>query len=65
MISNSGYFTEKISCFLNNHLQPFSQAVKSCIEARYYTSLIDVAQNLTFFTSYYIYSELLMILFSN
>ena len=33
-------------------------------EPRYYISLMDVAQNLIFITSYYIYFKLLMILFS-
>ena len=30
-ISNSGYYTENISSFLDHHLQPLAQAVKSYI----------------------------------
>ena len=32
VISNSGYFTENISSFLDHHLQPLAQAVKSHIK---------------------------------
>ena len=31
VISNSGYYTENISSFLDHHLQPLAQAVKSYI----------------------------------
>ena len=34
------------------------------MEARYYISLMDDAQNLIFITSYHMYFKLLMILFS-
>ena len=34
VISNSGYYTENISSFLNHHLQPLAQAVKSYIKDR-------------------------------
>ena len=37
---------------------------KSLGRPRYYISLMDVAQNLIFLTSYYIYFKLLMIVFS-
>ena len=33
VISNSGYYTEKISSFLDHHLQPIAQAVKLYIKA--------------------------------
>ena len=33
VISNSGYYTEKISSFLDHHLQPIAQVVKSYIKA--------------------------------
>ena len=32
VISNSGYYTENISSFLDHHLQPLAQAVKSYIK---------------------------------
>ena len=32
VISNSGYYTENISLFLDHHLQPLAQAVKSYIK---------------------------------
>ena len=32
VISSSGYYTENISSFLDHHLQPLTQAVKSCIK---------------------------------
>ena len=32
VISNSGYYTENISSFLDHHLQPIAQAVKSYIK---------------------------------
>ena len=32
IISNSGYYTEKISAFLEFHLKPLAQKVKSCIK---------------------------------
>ena len=32
LISNCGFYTEKISSFLNYHLQPLAQKVKSCIK---------------------------------
>ena len=32
VISNSGYYTENISSFLDHHLQPLTQAVKSYIK---------------------------------
>ena len=38
-------------------------AIKLWIQTRYYISLMDVAQNLIFITSYYIYFKLLMIVF--
>ena len=31
VISNSGYYTETISSFLDHHLQPLAQAIKSTI----------------------------------
>ena len=31
VISNSGYYTENISSFLDHHLQPLAQAIKSYI----------------------------------
>ena len=32
VISNSGYYTEKISSFLDHHLQPLAKGVKSYIQ---------------------------------
>ena len=32
VISNSGYFTENISSFLDHHLQPLTENVKSYIQ---------------------------------
>ena len=32
VISNSGYYTENISAFLEFHLKPLAQKVKSCIK---------------------------------
>ena len=41
-----------------------AERLRSYVKLRHFISLMDVAQNLMFITSYYIYFKLLMILFS-
>ena len=41
-----------------------AERLRSYVKPRHFISLMDVAQNLMFITSYYIYFKLLMILFS-
>ena len=60
--------TRKYSVF--GHFSPSGRFLKFLNSnfrflSRYYISLMDAANNLTYITSYYIYSKLLMILFSN
>ena len=57
----------KSSCIANKYVVfrwSVGEIILCCNRPRYYTSLMDVAQNLIFITSYYIYFKLLMILFS-
>ena len=73
MISEETYFSGYILFTLqrpvllsyrNQLINLHSKSIDWFLFARYYISLMDVAQNLTFITSYYIYFKLLIILFS-